>query len=276
MGAGRDSKLDEYLNLNRSRSRAPTLKGRAELVAGIVGELGVECARVIEEKVDLQFRAIKRLHRAVDTGTFLKLVIANSVVSYQLTGKGEDWWEEFSSYFSERAKRDVSIADEYERFLPASRTNRRLVSVKVKRLRRMEQFLNELSLDELRRFYFSGMEELRDAIASSLGARKDSKTVVFAVKMFGYAGRIAFGRFVPYPMGIPIPADSRIIRYTAKLTDEPPAEFWNRIAEVTGVPPLHIDSILWPVLGRKAEVIERLKAACGPERYGMIEALMNI
>lgn len=37
-----------------------------------------------------------------------------------------------------------------------------------------------------------------------------SKTIVFAVKMFGYAARIVYGRFVSYPMQIPIPVDSRI------------------------------------------------------------------
>ncbi len=91
---------------------------------------------------------------------------------------------------------------------------------------------------------------LRNDIAEALGSPKTAKTVVFAVKMFGYAGRIAFGgEFVPYPMEIDIPEDVRIKAYTERITNEPPVSFWRRVAEETGIPPLHIDSILWPVLG---------------------------
>ncbi|MCD6139921.1 MAG: N-glycosylase/DNA lyase, partial [Thermococcus sp.] len=58
-------------------------------------ELGIECARIIEEKVDLQFLALKNLHKNLgDDELFIKLVIANSIVSYQLSGKGEQWWLE--------------------------------------------------------------------------------------------------------------------------------------------------------------------------------------
>lgn len=115
---------------------------------------------------------------------------------------------------------------------------------------------------------------LRNDIAEALGSPKTAKTVVFAVKMFGYAGRIAFGEFVPYPMEIDIPEDVRIKAYTERITNEPPVSFWRRVAEETGIPPLHIDSILWPVLGGKREVMERLKKVC--EKWELVLELGSL
>ncbi|ASJ12128.1 N-glycosylase/DNA lyase [Thermococcus thioreducens] len=228
----------------------------------ILSGLGLDCAKTIEEKVDLQFDALKNLHDNLgDNELFIKLVIANSIVSYQLSAKGEQWWWEFSRYFSENPPKG-SIADAYAEFLPGSRTNRRLVEGKVRRLEKLEPFLESLGLPALKGYYFWRMAGLRDDLASALNSKRSAKTVVFAVKMFGYAGRIVFGEFVPYPMAIEIPDDVRINAYTKRFTNEPPVSFWGRIAEQTGIPPLHIDSILWPVLGGNGEVLRRLKKHC--------------
>ncbi|NJE09952.1 N-glycosylase/DNA lyase [Thermococcus sp. MAR1] len=249
--------LDRFIKV---RYRADEEK--VGILREILSELGIDCARIIEEKVDLQFDALKNLHANLgDDELFIKLVIANSIVSYQLTAKGERWWWEFSEHFSENPPVG-SIAEAYSSFLPNSRTNRRLVAGKVRRLERLEPFLDSLSLRDLRDYYFNGMECLRDGLAKGLGSKRSAKTIVFAVKMFGYAGRIAFGEFVPYPMAIEIPDDVRINAYTKRFTNEPPVSFWNKIAEETGIPPLHIDSILWPVLGGNKEVLRRVREHC--------------
>ena len=235
---------------------------KVQRLVEILGGLGLDCAKTIEEKVDLQFDALKNLRENLKNDElFIKLVIANALASYQLSGKGEDWWWEFSRYFSENPP-EGGIAEAYAGFLPKSRTNRRLVVGKLKRLERLEPFLEGLSLEDLREYYFEGMERLRDELARILGSRRSAKTIVFAVKMFGYAGRIAFGEFVPYPMAIEIPDDVRINTYTKRLTSEPPVSFWARIGREVGIPPLHIDSILWPVLGGKEEALRRLKRYC--------------
>ncbi|WP_297535872.1 N-glycosylase/DNA lyase [Thermococcus sp.] len=234
---------------------------KIERLVEILRELGIDCARTIEEKVDLQFDALKNLRKNLkDDELFIKLVIANALVSYQLNGKGEDWWWEFSGHFSKNPPERITEA--YAQFLPNSRTNRRLVAGKLKRIERVGPFLESLSMDELRNYYFNGMERLRDDLAKVMKSKRSAKTIVFAVKMFGYAGRIAFNAFVPYPMAIEIPDDVRINAYTKRFTSESPVSFWGRIAERTGIPPLHIDSILWPVLGGKGEVIERLRRHC--------------
>jgi len=85
--------------------------------------------------------------------------------------------------------------------------------------------------------------------------------------MFGYASRIAFGEFIPYPMEIDIPKDFRIENYTKRLTSQDPVKFWREIALEVSIPPLHIDSILWPVLGEDDRVIDRLKKYCGKSDF---------
>ncbi|WP_297488152.1 N-glycosylase/DNA lyase [Thermococcus sp.] len=258
--------LDRFVGIKYREDREKVGK-----LTGILRELGVGCARRIEERVDLQFDALRSLRKKLgDDETFLKLVVANSIVSYQLSGKGEDWWWEFSRWFS-KGLRGRGIVEAYTLFLPNSRTNRRLTAGKLRRLEKLEPLLGELTLRDLRAYYFDGMIRLREDLAMTLGSSKSAKTVVFAVKMFGYAGRIAFGEFVPYPMGVEIPADVRINAYTKHITNEPPVNFWNRIAEETGVPPLHIDSILWPVLGGKGEVVERLRKYCGEKAEKVLE-----
>ncbi|NJE84681.1 N-glycosylase/DNA lyase [Thermococcus sp. CX2] len=249
--------LDRFLRVKYKTDEAKVFR-----LKEILSELGIECARTIEEKVDLQFPALENLHKNLkDSELFIKLVIANAIVSYQLTATGEEWWWEFSMHFSRNPPRE-GIAKAYSEFLPASKTNRRLVSGKVRRLQKLEPFLEKLSLEDLKGYYFTGMSALRDDLAQVLGSKRSAKTIVFAVKMFGYAGRIAFGEFVSYPTEIEIPDDVRINAYTKRFTNEPPVRFWSRIAEEVGIPPLHIDSILWPVLGRHREVMERLKKYC--------------
>lgn len=248
--------LDRFITVKHKEN-----KPKIERLKEILRELGVECARIIEEKVDLQFSALEHLHRNLKNDElFLKLVIANATVSYQLTATGEEWWWEFARYFSSN-RPEEGIANAYSRFLPASQTNRRLTAAKLKRLEKLEPFLIKLKPEDLKNYYYS-MTSLRDDLAETLNSRRNAKTIVFAVKMFGYAGRVAFKDFIPYPMEIEIPDDVRIHAYTKRFTNEPPTSFWSRIAKEVEIPPLHIDSILWPVLGKHAEVKKRLKKYC--------------
>ena len=231
---------------------------KVEVLKNVLMELGIECARIIEEKVDLQFLALKNLHKNLgDDELFIKLVIANSIVSYQLSGKGEQWWLEFSNYFSQNYPK-TTILRAYSELLPKSKTNKRLISSKLNRLERLEPFLMTLTLENFE-VYYNNMLKFRNDLVKVMRAKEDAKTIVFAVKMFGYASRIVFREFVPYPMEIPIPKDFRIENYTRRFTSEDPVKFWERISKEVGIPPLHIDSILWPVLGGEEEVKKRLK-----------------
>ncbi len=227
-------------------------------LAEIIRKVGVDGAKYIEEHIDPQYRALLCLHKHIKNDEqFVGLVVANALVSYQLSGKGEDWWWEFARWFSQRTVNDIAKA--YAEFLPKSRNNRRLVQMKVQRLQRANALLNGADWDR----YYERMAELRNDLAETLRTNRNAKTVVFAVKMFGYAMRIVTGEFRPYPMEIPIPADSRIKRLTERLGGREPTSFWDEVARKTGVPPLHIDSILWPAMGGSAEVRNKIV-----ERFG--------
>ncbi|WP_171814836.1 N-glycosylase/DNA lyase [Thermococcus litoralis] len=247
-------------------------KLKVEALKSILKELGIECARTIEEKVDLQFSALENLYKNLnDDELFLKLVIANSIVSYQLSAKGEKWWWEFSRYFSKNPPKGIVAA--YSEFLPNSKTNRRLIQPKLNRLKKLEPFLSSLTMEDLRDYYHN-MLRFRDHLARVMNSKEDAKTIVFAVKMFGYASRIAFKEFIPYPMEIDIPKDFRIENYTKRFTSEEPVKFWRKISREVGVPPLHIDSILWPVLGGDRRVIGRLKKHC--EKSELVLQLVSL
>jgi len=224
----------------------------------VIKELDIDGARYVEEHVDPQFQALLYLYEnIINKKLFVPLVVANALVSYQLSGKGEDWWWEFARWFSENPV--DSIYGAYKVFLPESKTNRRITNVKLRRLDRVEQFLQSMDTDE----YYADMMALQQNLAKALSTQKNAKTIVFSVKMFGYAMRIATGEFRPYPMEIPIPVDSRIQKITDKLGADDPITFWQGLAEKTGVPPLHIDSILWPAMSGDPTVQEKIKRAFG-------------
>ncbi len=212
----------------------------------LLSRIGIEGARWIEEKADEQYRALTHLYQNLKDGElFVRLVVLNSLVSFQLNDKGENWWWEFAKYFSENIPE--TLPEDYIIFLEYSRTNRRLREVKIKRLKKAGRFVNDMDLV----YYYNDMDSLRRNLASVLNTDSSSKTMVFTVKMFGYAMRIYTETFVPYPFSIPIPEDVRILNFTKKFTAEKPKTFWNRIAQLSNIPPLHIDSIFWPFLGGK-------------------------
>ncbi|WP_457620305.1 N-glycosylase/DNA lyase [Methanopyrus sp.] len=227
--------------------------------------------RVIEERVDVQYKAIEALTDALPSTDLVRLTVANALVSYQLSSPGEDWWREFSSYF--RKRRPDDIVREYTRFLPRSRGNRRLIRQKLYRLHRAKTFLEGLTWQDAESYY-RNMNRLRLDLARALDTDPRSKTVVFAVKMFGYALRLITGKFRPYPFEIPIPVDARIERVTRSITDDDPRRYWDSIARQTGIPPLHLDSILWIGTSRDPEVRERL-VKLSPELVRGLEALSD-
>ncbi|WP_292459986.1 N-glycosylase/DNA lyase [Methanothermococcus sp.] len=242
----------------------------------ILKELGIESAKTIEENVDLQYHYLENLQKTLNNNIlFLKLVIINAVVSYQLSTTGENWWKEFSEYnWNDIPKNKNDLFEEYILFLSNSKGNKRLNNIKINRINKIKPFLDDLSIADLENYYYN-MNTLRDDIAKQLNTKKESKTVVFAVKMFGYASRIVFKKFIPYPFEIGIPKDSRIEKYTKRFTDDDVIKFWNNISIETGIPPLHIDSILWSALGNSKDVRAHLKSLDN-RIYKMIDRLINL
>ncbi len=208
-------------------------------------------ARWIEEHLDDQYAAVSHLVASTDPDTATRVVLSAALVSYQLSGRGEAWWWEVSRWFSGRDVEDVVEA--FREFLPASRNNRRFTGAKVRRLERIRPFLEPLGVADCGDFL-----RLWRGVSKALKTRPEAKTVVFAVKMCGYAWRAWSREFRPFPMDIPIPVDRRVEEITRRLGGEDPRAFWQGIAEDSGVPPLHIDSVIWVAWNpEKREEIER-------------------
>ena len=158
------------------------------------------------EQEDLQFVAIKKLFKSRNFShqDFLFLILVNSLVCYQLSGKGELYWQEFSRYFSSNKINDsTSLKEKFKNFLKNSKNNKRLLKAKLTRVDRIFNFYDDFC--DKYSTYYKDMRSLNFDLASMMNQRIDAKTIVFAVKMFGYGARIVFGYIEIFPKSNPTP-----------------------------------------------------------------------
>jgi len=138
-----------------------------------------------------------------------------------------------------------------------SETNRLLRNQKLSRVKKLikkgfhRNFFNNFHE------YSQNIFKLWKDLASNLGVNPKTKTVTFAIKMFYYTIRIYHkDKALQVPYEIPIPVDLRVFKITQKLGLITTREFsqknaeqvrriWQRIAEFSRVPPIHIDVLLW-------------------------------
>ncbi len=143
------------------------------------------------ERQDPQYKSLEKLFKNLqDRNLFLWFIIANSIVCYQLSSTGEEYWEEFSEnasgYFlgqiqgrfpSSRKWQSTQIIAFLKQFLPNSKWNKRLLEVKIKRLTKLEIFLDDF-LDKIN-FYTNNLVILRDELASIMNQKKRCKNYRF-------------------------------------------------------------------------------------------------
>lgn len=205
---------------------------------------------IIAEKNDRQFLAISRLEKSIpDSKYFFPLIIANSLISYQLSWLWEDYWEEFSkaaSVYEFSKDFDFEILYSFfNSFLFASKCNKRLLNMKLPRLKKAEKFIKEIIWNE--RKLYSDIEIFLNKIASDMKQKKDDKTILFAVKMFHYAAMARFSAFNVMPFEIWMPLDSRIAKieklYNSNNMDS--QTFWKYIAKTINIPQIHLDAVIW-------------------------------
>lgn len=211
------------------------------MIIEILKEFKVEDALFIEENYDKQYLSLKELAKYIDKESFIKNVILNSIVCYQLEMKGEDYWKKFSEFFKENN-------DIYE-FIKIY--NKRLINVKIKRINKIKNFLDKLKFEDLI-YYKDNLREFNDTIANIMNQNRNSKTIVFTTKMFGYSLRI-LGYNIIFPFDIDIPIDNRIGKISKNIN------FWRDISRKINIPPLHIDSIIWVTYGMEYNEIENIK-----------------
>ncbi len=201
-----------------------------------------------QENNDFQFKSLKKLYENIENKEiYLFLVMANALVTYQLSGKWEAYWEEFSNYFSEiKNMSKENLVAEIQKFIKNSKNNRRLIDVKIQRLEKLHKFLD--MFQNKKNFYYENMEILRDDLALLMNQSLDAKTIVFAVKMFSYWARNYTGKFIEFPFEIEIPIDSRLEAiYEIYNSDKnlKIKEFYKTLSKKLDIPPLHLDAIIW-------------------------------
>lgn len=220
------------------------------------------------EQNDRQFLALKKLWESIfkDSETssqwqnnnldlqkekkiyfYLSLILGNSIVCYQLSGKWEDYWEEFSKYFSDKFREDflpLDLIDLLANFLKVCKKNKRFTDMKIARLQKFLPFLEEFLGKE--KYFYENMTELQEKIAKTMKQKKDAKTVVFAVKMFSYGARNIFD-FVEFPNDLLIPIDSRLTNLFEKYWnfDEKIEDFYKNLSLDLKIPMMHLDAIVW-------------------------------
>lgn len=200
------------------------------------------------ESRDRQYIALKDLYsNFLDKDFYLCLILANSLICYQLSSSGEEYWEEFSGYFSEN---NISSKDEIlprlKAFMLSSKWNKRLQNIKLKRLDKLKIVLDIIIKNEY--LYYKDMNKLLNILSDTMKQKKDAKTIVFAIKMFGYGGRVRFDELVYFPTQIMIPVDSRLQNIYNKYNldrDLKIMDFYKKIWDSLNIPLLHLDSILW-------------------------------
>ncbi len=182
------------------------------------------------------------------------LSLMNALISYQLTCRGEEYWWEFSRFFANSGK-CLKMLECFREFLSTCRCNRLAVQVKLRRLEKILPFKEVLLRYLTDEDYLSTLK----LVSRVYNTPPYAKTVAFSIKM-GYYGVLALkGRARHLPPQIPIPVDRRISKITYKSQmvlasgweellkcPDVVVEAWFKVAEVSGIPPAHIDSLLWP------------------------------
>jgi len=198
------------------------------------------------EESDRQYKALKNLYEDVDEkNIYLALIVSNSLICYQLSWKWEDYWEEFSYYFSNKKINKNNLLIELWVFIKQSKNNKRFIDTKIKRLDKLTIFINDLILNQEK--YYENMLDLRNDLSKIMKQKKDAKTIVFAVKMFSYWARNIFKKINYFPEEINVPIDSRLIALFEKYKWEYEDiwKFYLDLSKKLNIPELHLDALLW-------------------------------
>jgi DNA-(apurinic or apyrimidinic site) lyase len=214
------------------------------------------------EKNDRQYQALERLYKSLkEKELFFKLVLTNALLSYQLSMKGERYWETFAEYFS-----DGKTLKDFGEFL--KKYNNRFLNGKLKRFEKISKLFEGLTLNDFKNFC-ENPEELLNFLSRGLNQKRDAKTLVFAVKMFIYACRIAGFKHAVAPFGMDIPLDVRLQKISADRT------FWKKLAEEVGIPPLHLDAIIWTTMGASEKDLETLDDRVLKEKLKKLKKVLD-
>jgi len=201
------------------------------------------------EEADRQFLALKNLFNNINNKEiYLSLILANSIICYQLSSTWENYWKEFSKYFLTKwiICSPQWVIKELSEFIKQSKWNKRFIETKIKRLEKIKPFLKEFIWNE--EFYYTNMQILQEKLSIAMNQKKEAKTIVFAVKMFSYWARNYFWKLIYFPFEINIPIDSRLTHIYEKYNEDKNLkieDFYMNLSKELKIPELHLDAIIW-------------------------------
>lgn len=229
---------------------------RARHLGLLIGRIGLHRVLEIEQR-DPQLYSIRLLDKTVKSPDFYDLIVFNALISYRLRITGEAYWDLFAN--------SVKEGEACETIIEFLKKHRALgINGKIRRLMALKGagFRVSANLDAYKHDPYILLTDLSKVLNSD----RTAKTLIFAVKMFYYAVMVREKERIRLDMKLPVPVDSRLIRITRSLglvsdVHRPKAmeiqRAWGVISRIAGIPPLNIDSLLWPYKG--GDILEYLE-----------------
>lgn len=219
-------------------------------------------------KHDPQYIVVKILVEKYGCSLTSLLVVANSLVSYQLTSRGEDYWIGFMKYM---VNNNVDLQNMYEihrDFLTKTSFNRIQLEPKIRRLEKFYRSVFSRQLYSNLPTYCGDLALFNKRLAETMGGNRFSKTIVFATKMMYYLCDIC-GYRVELSNDLPIPVDRRnaylavsscmvkacslreagCVERLLSTYRELVMDAWSNVCRIIGVPCIVLDSFTWLVTG---------------------------
>ncbi len=254
---------------------------RVRAVSEAFKNLGVSGCLAFEE-LDKQLEVVKDIVDFCGIMRATYLITANSVVSYMLKFRGEEFWnyfKEFTLKYCDSVKDFIEAIELVKEFTKLY--NNLNLQYKLRRLDNLIKCREVFKLLEAGDLY-----SYVNQIAKCLSAEPYSKTIVFSAKMNYYIFRVT--ELKTRLEGITIPVDRRVslitltsgmvnaeslkhsvkelMKYVGVLMRKPKlvVEVWNEVSKVSGIPLVNIDAPVWIIGGyvssgmSKEKIVEKL------------------
>ncbi|MEO3992748.1 MAG: N-glycosylase/DNA lyase [Desulfurococcaceae archaeon TW002] len=253
---------------------------RVKAVSSVFKSLGLEgCEEFV--RVDPQYVSLSKLQRFCGEIS-VELAAINSLVSYMLSMKGEEFWNLFTDFTMSRCSEVRDLRGAVELVKEFTRNyNKLYLGVKMKRLDKVLK-----CADAFKSLRLGQIKEYLSKLSLCIDAEKESKTVVFSVKMAYYVLRSTKADANLSKISIPVDRRVALVTLTSGLLSptrrtiktfielENLAEellkhpknvriVWDIVSEESGIPALLIDTPLWLIGGyvktsKASEIVKNL------------------
>ena len=229
-----------------------------------------------------EYEHFKELRDFYSFGAFETIMLMSGLNAYQLKGKAQEkYFPVLKEYLKKNENKSDfdSLRDTFLSFYQKERA----YNAKIKRVNKF--FNSELAKIIWKRnrviFFKENFQRIWLSLAATMDARKEQKTIVFAMKCLGI-GLIMEGCSDFDFSDIPIPIDSRvkyfITRLGFNLKDTEIREFFNDVVKsLKHINMIHLDSLIWQI-GRlsKEEIYNYFKELGIEDIAHKLNNIMNV